>query len=205
MRAGQRVGLHFVHHVAAMNLHRVFAGPELRGDLLIEQCRQRPAPSPRARGRSASRSGVRTSAVSRRLSRNSSVPVERLLNCVEQFLRPERLRQEFNGTRFHRPNCHRDITVSGDEDDWNGHSGFGQRTLTIQTAHARKSDVENQATRAVGAFAVEKLLRRRECLRPQRHRRQKILDRSAHTRVVVDDEHDGCVFSDHLCASGVSR
>src|SRR6185369_6018632 len=91
--------------------------------------------------------------------------------------------------------------MPGDEDDGKAYSRFRERALKIQTAHAGKSDIENQAAGAVGAPAREKLLRRRKRLRPQRHRRQKILDRSAHTRVVVNDEHNGCVFSDHLCAS----
>ena len=37
--SGQRVGLHFFHYVAAMNFHRVFAGPEFHGYLFIQQAR----------------------------------------------------------------------------------------------------------------------------------------------------------------------
>src|SRR6185295_15437278 len=147
--------------MAAMNFHRVFAGPEPPGDLFIEQAGDDQFHYLTFAG------GERLIAVAQLRDlpppfAEFSVPVERLLNRVEQLLSSKRLHQEFNSARLHGLNRHRDITVPGDEYDRKAYSRFRERALKIQTAHPGKSDVENQAAGAAGALAREKLLRRRE-------------------------------------------
>src|SRR4029077_1956579 len=91
-----------------------------------------------------------------------AITLERLLNCVQQILVPERFCQKFHGTRLQCPHRHRDVTVRRDEDDGDLHSALSQSTLKIESAHPRQSYVENQAAGTMSVFRAEKLLTSRK-------------------------------------------
>src|SRR5579862_5134685 len=76
----------------------------------------------------------------------SVVPMKRLLDRVEQILIPKRFRQELHGPRLQRPDRHRNVSMSRNEDDRDLQTDLGQSVLEIKTAHLRQSYIEDQAT-----------------------------------------------------------
>jgi hypothetical protein len=64
----------------------------------------------------------------------SAITREAELNGVEEFLITKRLRKELNGATLHRLHRHRDVAVSGDEDDWEFLVRGGELALKIKTA-----------------------------------------------------------------------
>ena len=61
--------------------------------------------------------------------------------------RPQRLRQELDGSRFHRLNRHRYIPVACNEDDRHVGAIVGDALLQLETAQSRHRNVEHQTTR----------------------------------------------------------
>ena len=110
---------------------------------------------------------------------------------VQKILIPERLRQELDGARLHRLHGHRNVSMSGDEDDRERHARRGKIALKFQPAPSRHSHVENQACRAIGRLGFRKLGNRRKRPGMQTGRPQESFERFAKLRVVVDDHNAG--------------
>ncbi len=120
-----------------------------------------------------------------------AIALDPRLDRIEQMLLMQGLGQELDGAGFHRPHRHGDVAVTADEYDGKMDVRFHQRTLELQSARTRQSDVEYDATGCVGAFALKEFLRRPKRPRLQADRAKKIFERVTHGCVVVDYEHDG--------------
>src|ERR1700744_2140435 len=94
----------------------------------------------------------------RRLFSRRTVALESLLNRVKQILVPKRLRQKFHGTRFQRPDGHRNVSVRRYKDDRYLQTNLGQPALEIKSAHLRQPYIQNQATWVTGRLSAQKLL-----------------------------------------------
>src|SRR5262249_7634246 len=107
--------LHLRHHVPALLLDGRFGSAQLAGDLLVEEtgddpCQhialswgERSVPAPKLRALLT-------------LHTDRPVALDSASNGVEHLLLAERLRQELDGARFHSPDRHGDVAVTGDED-----------------------------------------------------------------------------------------
>ncbi len=63
--------------------------------------------------------------------------VNRLLDGVEEVFIAERFRQEFARAGFHGAHGHRDVAVTGDENDGKPNIDLGEFLLQLKTAEAR--------------------------------------------------------------------
>src|SRR5712671_1320625 len=112
----QRRGVHFFHDMAAVNLNRNFAQTDFGGDLLVHQTGDdegHDLPLARAeRVEEAAQLGVCVIFLPR-----PTVPLERRRNRIQHVLVAERFLQEVDRARLHGPDGHRDVAVTGDEDD----------------------------------------------------------------------------------------
>src|SRR4029077_187009 len=79
-----------------------------------------------------------------------AITLERLLNCVQQILVPERFCQKFHSTRLQCPDRHRNVAMRRYKDDGDLHAGVRQLTLEVESTQLRQSYVENQTTGATG-------------------------------------------------------
>src|SRR5262245_29996928 len=77
--------------------------------------------------------------------------------CIKQVLLAHRLGQELDRSGFHGPHRHRDIAMSGDENDGNMNIVPDQFRLEIEAAHTRKPDVQDQAARRLGKRCLAEL------------------------------------------------
>jgi len=75
----------------------------------------------------------------------STVARKAELNSVDEILITERLRQELNGATLHCLHRHWDVTVTGNEDDWELSVRRGELALKIKAALPRQSHVKHQA------------------------------------------------------------
>ncbi len=66
-----------------------------------------------------------------------------VLNRIEKVLIAERLREELHRAGLHSPHGHRDVTVTGDENDGNTRPGSGELTLKIEPAEALSDALES--------------------------------------------------------------
>src|SRR6266478_5802653 len=157
-----------------MDLHGDFAGSELKSYLLIEQARN-------YQGHDfALACGQRLVALSQLakltlLLARHPVAIQSLVDRIQQVLVPERLRQKLHRTGFHGLHRHRNISMTGDEDDGNPDARVGQLALKVQSVDSRKSHVQNQATWPIRPLAAQELLRGPEGLGPQANRLQHAL------------------------------
>jgi hypothetical protein len=76
----------------------------------------------------------------------------------QQDVVAEGLRQELNGTPLHGFNCHRNVTVARDEDNWHVRPIDCDVLLQIKTIETGKSDVENQTVWDQDPRVTQKLL-----------------------------------------------
>jgi hypothetical protein len=111
-------------------------------------------------------------------------------DCIEQFLVPEWLCQELDGSGFEGPRRHRDVAVAGDENNRKMNPRSCEVALEIESASPRQSDIEHDACGGVGPLAIEKFLRRPEQLYFERHRAKKTVQRVSDGRIVIDHEYD---------------
>src|SRR5690242_18569264 len=82
-----------------------------------------------------------------------AVPTERRLHGFEKFLIVNGFRQEFDSARLHSSHRHRNITVTGDENDGYREMLFGEPSLKLEPAQPGQADVQHDTTRSVRAFA----------------------------------------------------
>src|SRR5258706_15744463 len=81
------------------------------------------------------------------------------LDRVKQFLLAQGLGQELNRPGFHCPHRHGNVAVTTNKYHRELDARFRQRALKFQSARPRQSDVEYDATRRIGALALEEFLR----------------------------------------------
>src|SRR6516162_2476455 len=165
-----------------VSFHGVLAGTEFCCYLLVEQ-------SPNhschhfalARGErsKASMNGFRGGP----LLASRAVSIQRLLNRIEEILVAERLRQKLERPCFHGTHAHRDVTVTGNEDNRNCHTGFVQSSLQIKPALSRHPHVEYEATSDIRPLTPQEILSRSKKLDAKPDRPNKVPQRLAHLRI----------------------
>ena len=129
---------------------------ELAADLLFNSPETTSAITSRSRGVSDAWHSRRTRS-SELLTECDAAALDSTANGVQQHIVLERLRQEFDGSRLHRPHAHRHVAVSGDEDD--RHVGpLCELLLQLETAQPGQRHIEHQAGRNRGSRTGEELL-----------------------------------------------
>src|SRR5258707_6923980 len=111
------------------------------------------------------------------------------LNRFKQILLPERLCQEFDCAPLHRLHRHWNVTMSGDEDDWQLSFGAYQFALQFQSTLAGKTDVKHQASGSFWQIRLAKLAHRPEQADPKARRSKQLPQGVPHSRIIVDDHH----------------
>ncbi len=119
------------------------------------------------------------------------------MDRIQQIQVFERLGQELHGTGFHSLHRHRNISMTGDEDDGNLDTGVTQLTLKIQTVDARKAHVQNKTAWPVRWLVAQEFFRGPKGCAPQPRRFQQSLDGRTNTGVVINDEHRGRICGCH--------
>src|SRR6266849_6272501 len=142
-----------------MDLHGDFAGPEIKSYLLIEHARNHQAHD------FALACGQRLVPFSQLgkvtlLLARHTVTIQSLADRIQQVLVPERFGQKLQGTGFHGLHRHRNISMTGNEDDGNLDARVNQLALKVQAADSRKAHVQNKATWPIRPLAAWELLRR---------------------------------------------
>src|SRR5467141_3409815 len=131
--------------MAAMDLHGDFAGPQLKSDLLIEHSRNYQGHNLTL---ACSQSRVALSQLGKvtLLLARHTVTIQSLADRIQQVLVLERFGQKLQGTGFHGLHRHRNISMTGNEDDGNLDARVSQLALKVQAADSRKAHVQNKAT-----------------------------------------------------------
>ena len=133
-----------------MHLHGGFGDAQLAGDLLVEPARSRPeCRIARSRGVSTSNRALSTFRCFFVLAART-VASEPNVYRIQKILVAKRLREKFDGAALHRLHGHRNVAVSGDEDDRKTDARRGEIALKVESAPPRQSDVEDEAGRASG-------------------------------------------------------
>src|SRR5438045_3184181 len=92
----------------------------------------------------------------------SAVARDALLDRVEQILVAEGLGQELDRSALHRPDGHRNVAVSGDEDDREVDIRGGELSLKVEAASSGQPDIENKAGGSVRTDRLEEFIDRSE-------------------------------------------
>ena len=124
--------------------------------------------------------------------RRFALPGDRLFDRPEQIPINQWLGQELMGAGFHRPNRHRNVAVSGEEDDRDLLVCPGKLLLKIEPAQAGQLHVQHEAARDLLAGRGEKLLRRGKRLHVPSGRSDEAAHCFSHRRIVIDDIDRGC-------------
>src|SRR5215470_596348 len=111
-----RIGLHLLHHLAAVRFHRALGNAELASDLFIQQtgddqCYDIPFPR--------SKRPVTVSELMhlRLLGESSTASFQDLLDGCQQHFVMEGFRKELDRTRLHGTHRHGNVAVPSDEDN----------------------------------------------------------------------------------------
>src|SRR5256886_9334499 len=145
-QVGERIGLHLLHHLAAVGFYRDFADAELATHLLVQ-----PAGDHQVHDLAfATREGRVTVSYCpylRLAIQCSATALDGLADGPQQNAVAEWLRQELDSSPLHRLDGHRHVSVACDEDD--GHIGTLRRDalLYVEAIKTRKPDVEHEAAR----------------------------------------------------------
>src|SRR5438270_634368 len=142
-----------------MDLHGDFACPQIRSYLLIELAGNHQAHD------FTLACGQRLVAFSHLgkfalLLARYTVAFQSLVDRIQQVLVLERLGQKLHGTRFHGLHRHRNISMSGDENDWNSDARVSQVALQVETVDAWKAHVQDKAAWTVRWLVAQKFFRR---------------------------------------------
>src|ERR1700730_3749851 len=152
-----------MHHMAAMDLHGNFAGPEFRSYLFIKHAGNH-QDHHFALAHGECRVAFSHLSELTLVLTCETVAIQCLMDGIQQVLVAEGFGQELHGTGFHGSHCHGNIRVPGDEDDGNLNADISQLALELQTVDPRESDVENEATWPIRPLAAQELLRGSESL-----------------------------------------
>src|ERR1700730_1856849 len=120
----------------------------------------------------------------------SAVAIERNPNCVQKVLLADRLRQKLHRTSFHRLDGHRDIAVSGDEDDRSIDVQLDEFGLNVESAQPRQSDVKYQTAGSIRAHAPEEFPDRCEGHNLQAYRLKEIVKHLPYLDLVAETVND---------------
>jgi hypothetical protein len=125
---------------------------------------------------------------------NGAVTRERFLYAIEQLVLAERLLEKIERAMLHGFDGHRDVAVSGDEDDGRDRAASVELLLEIETAHAGHADIEQEAARLSGIVVRQKRGGTviRDSVESQRFQEQ--AQGGAGGRIVIDDMDGGCAF-----------
>jgi hypothetical protein len=138
----ERCESHLPHHIEAMYLDCILAYAHIGGDLLVQPALCNPcqyAELTRCQGLESCPEACQRFM----LFAPGTIASQPKINCVKKVLRAERLREELNGAPFHRLHAHRNVTVSGDEDNRELGIRRHEIALQIQSALPRQSYVED--------------------------------------------------------------
>src|SRR5258708_6964686 len=142
-----------------MDLHGDLTDPELKRYLLIEHARNHQAHDltlAPAQGLVAfSQRGKVTL-----LTARHTVAIQSLSDRIQQVLVVKRLGEKLHSTRFHGPHRHRNIPMTGDENDGNVDSCISQLALQVEAVRSGKAHVQNKAAWSVWWFVAQKFFRR---------------------------------------------
>src|ERR1700733_5338872 len=118
--------------MAALDFHGDFTGAQFSGDLFVEHADHNKAHdlALTRRQRIVAASQL---AGSNLLVTRYAVPLQSLINRVQQILISERFGQELDCAGFHRSYGHRNVSVTGNEDDWNLDARISETALKVQT------------------------------------------------------------------------
>src|SRR6266481_2353597 len=146
LRQGSR--LHLSHDLAAMHFYSDLADADVEGDLLVEaashhQGHHLALPGGKSLEARPQRGDCLFVLEPRAISREAQ------LDRVQQVLIAEGLGQELDRSSLYRLDGHRDVAVSGDEDDRNVNVCRQELSLKIKTTSTRQPDIEHKAS---GAF-----------------------------------------------------
>ena len=143
----------------------VFAGDNVYGDLTPSAAES----LPEAYAKAARIEGYRKLRARLALYAKGAVALNSASNGHEQLLPAERLRQESDGARFHRPDRHGNVAVTGDEDDRQLRIRLDELTLQIESAEPWQAHIEHEASRGVRTTHVQERACRREHLDREPH------------------------------------
>lgn len=82
---------------------------------------------------------------------------ESKIDRVQKILISERLGEKLDGARLHRLHAHRDVAMSGHEDDRESDARHGESSLKIQSTTTRQSRIEDNTSSAISRFGAEKI------------------------------------------------
>src|SRR5207248_7580020 len=91
-----------------------------------------------------------------------TVASESNIYSIQKILVSERLREKLDGAALHRLHGHRNVAMSGDEDDLGFDARRGEIALKIQAASPWQSHIEDQTGRAIRQFGSQKIGNRRK-------------------------------------------
>src|SRR5437867_10070024 len=147
-----RLDLHLVHDPATVNLDGLLRGPEVEGDLLVQQAghnqfehlplaaRQRIEAALDDEPFGALRAGLASAR-------------QRASDGAQQLVLVERLLEKIDGAALHGLHAHRHVAESGDEDGGHGAVGLEERGLKVETAPGRQTSSTRHATRSGRSWA----------------------------------------------------
>src|SRR6202035_3180440 len=183
----QRSGLHLSHDLAAVDFYSDLADADVVGDLFVKAAGHH-------QGHYLTLAGgegleARPQRGDRRfILQPRAISREAQLDRVQQVLIAERLGQELDRSSLYRLDGHRDVAVSGDEDDRNVNVRRRQLSLKIETTSAGQSDIEHEAGGSVRAPFAQKFGNRSQGLGLQADGPDQAAERLADPRVVIDDD-----------------
>ena len=128
------------------------------------------------------------SSTSCRAARMRSSANHRLLDCAQENSVLDRLGQKIHGAGLHRFDAHRDVAVTGDEDNRQVAILGLQLPLQIDAGQPRHTHVEHQAAGLFRDTAgrCEKLLRRREGLHLMAGGLDQARQRASYRSIIID-------------------
>src|ERR1700677_1334465 len=116
------------------------------------------------------------------------------IHCIKEVLVSEWLREKLDGTGFHRPHAHWNISIPADEDNRGCDGCRSQILLKIQSTSPWQSHIENEASGAVGGFGFEEFSDGRKLFRAQPHGSHESAERSAKLQIIVDHDDASVCF-----------
>src|SRR5438309_3179690 len=161
---GERVSLHFSHHLTSVCLYCDLADVELSIDLFIQQAggyQRHDLPFARSERRVTVPEGPQLGLA----TECGLAALDGVSDGTQQNVIAEWLRQELDSASLHGLDGHRYITVTRNKDDRHVDPIAGDAFLQIETIEAWKRNVKYEAARNKDSWAAEKFLRGREYFR----------------------------------------
>ena len=113
------------------------------------------------------------------------------LDLLQEGLAVERLLDELDRARLHRPDRHRHVRERRDEDDRHSLAPRDEILVQVEPTRSRHTHVKDEAAGPPGREPSEELVGGGERLDPEAHGLQEPLQRVPHVGIVVDDVDRG--------------